>query len=591
MDRNDRNNSENTRQRQGQQSFHRNPQRPPAPDYRSRQRDGSSFDRSGERAARQEGSSRMNSRTGQNSRASDMKYDLPDRPQQRKDPRESIMNDLQTEQDRFSRDPGRQQDRFSRESGNRRIERKDSHTCRTQNGQDRPRDTRNPADSSNSGREDWQREPGNYSRRNDGQREPRRFDSRDSGRDHPQDSRQNRQNARGDSRRFEAQNPQGSRRESRRPDPRDSARQGTQNDRRDRMGNSSRNAHDEEFYNSPRASDPRRRGDGSTRYEGMGEGSVNLSNFDINYKGDGDKGRGFNAPAISTSLLGKPMIIGVFAVAAVLVTIIIFAVVSRGEKKLPDTDTEPAKKYEYNIPDTVTIGGTEINTDSDYIELAEMNITDIGDLSYCYLVNSLFINGNSISDLTAIGDCISLKTLDANTNQISDISALSHLNQLEDVNVSGNQIADLSPLSKLKNLERLSAGQNRISDLTPLADCSSLRQIIISENSVSDLLPIAGLENLTTLEAAKNQISDVSALGTLTNISTLNLSGNNITNIKPLKSLSSLTMLDLSGNPISDVSALSGLKGLLELNLTGTKVSKEDLAQLKKDLSGCTIRK
>ena len=50
-------------------------------------------------------------------------------------------------------------------------------------------------------------------------------------------------------------------------------------------------------------------------------------------------------------------------------------------------------------------------------------------------------------------------------------------------------------------------------------------------------------------------------------------------------------MLDLSGNPISDVSALSGLKGLLELNLTDTKVSKEDFAQLQKDLSGCTIRK
>ena len=50
-------------------------------------------------------------------------------------------------------------------------------------------------------------------------------------------------------------------------------------------------------------------------------------------------------------------------------------------------------------------------------------------------------------------------------------------------------------------------------------------------------------------------------------------------------------MLDLSGNPLSDVSVLSSLKGLLELNLTGTKVSKEDLAQLKKDLSGCQIRK
>ena len=50
-------------------------------------------------------------------------------------------------------------------------------------------------------------------------------------------------------------------------------------------------------------------------------------------------------------------------------------------------------------------------------------------------------------------------------------------------------------------------------------------------------------------------------------------------------------MLDLSNNPISDISGTGSLKGLLELNLTGTKVSKEDLEKLKKDLSGCAIRK
>lgn len=580
LDRNDRNNSDNTRQRQGQQSFHRNPQRPPAPDYRSRQRDNSSYDRSGERSSRQEGSSRMNSRPGQNPRNVETKYDLPDRPQQRRDPRESIMNDEQMNQDRFSRDPGRQSAQQVRQGDNRRFNRQDTG---------RQRDGRSQS------REDWQREPGNYSRRNDGQREPRRFDQHNPGRQNPQDVRNNQDRQR-DSRRFEEQdqrpNTQGSRRDARIADPRGAARMNRPGDRRDRMGNPARSTLDEDFYNSPRASDPRRREDRSTRYDGMSEGAVDLGSFDINYKGDNDASKGlFKAPSISTSALVKPKILAVFAVAAVLITVVIFVAVSKGDKNKTTDLPESKTKYEYNIPETVNIGGIEIKTDSDYIELSGLNITDIGDLSYCYLVNSLFINGNAISDLTPIGDCISLKTIDVSTNQISDISALSHLNQLEDIDVSTNQIADLTPLSKLQKLERLSAGKNRISDLTPLADCSALRQLIISDNSVSDLLPISGLANLTTLEAANNQITDISSLSTLPNISTLNLSGNQITNVKALKSLTSLTMLDLSNNPISDISGIGSLKGLLELNLTGTKVSKEDLEKLKKDLSGCAIRK
>ena len=560
MDKNDRNNSDNTRQRQ---SFHRNPQRPPAPDYRSRQRDNSPFERAGERPVRQDGTSRMNPRQGQNARTTERQFDLPDRYQQRMDPREAILNEELNDKSRFSRDPG---------------------LAGRQTPQGRQRDSRT------TGREDWQREPGNYSRRNDGQRAPRRFDSRDSGRGSSQNMQENQRDRRRSETldtRQEFQNP----RDNRRPDSRNSARQNGQNDRRDRAGNPSRSLHDDDFYSTPRASDPRRRDDRSTRYDGMGEGSIDLGTFDINYKGDSNTSRGFKSPAVSSSLLGKPMILGVFAVSAALITIVIFAVVARGNKPKTTDDTGTESKYEYKIPDTVTIGGTVINTDADYIELAEMNLTDIKDLSHCYLVNSLFINGNSISDISPISDCISLKTIDANSNQISDISALKNLNQLEDIDVSANQVTDLSPLSNLKNLERLSADKNQISDLTPLADCSSLRQLIVSDNSITDLLPIAGLSNLTTLESANNQISDISPLGTLTNISTLNLSGNKISDIKSLKKLSSLTMLDLSGNPISDVSALSGLKGLLELNLTDTKVSKEDFAQLQKDLSGCTIRK
>ena len=373
MDKNDRNNSDNTRQRQ---SFHRNPQRPPAPDYRSRQRDNSPFERAGERPVRQDGTSRMNPRQGQNARTTERQFDLPNRYQQRMDPREAILNEELNDKSRFSRDPG---------------------LAGRQTPQGRQRDSRTSRSETLDTRQDFQ-------------------------------------------------NP----RDNRRPDSRNSARQNGQNDRRDRAGNPSRSLHDDDFYSTPRASDPRRRDDRSTRYEGMGEGSIDLGTFDINYKGDSNTSRGFKSPAVSSSLLGKPMILGVFAVSAALITIVIFAVVARGNKPKTTDDTGTESKYEYKIPDTVTIGGTVINTDADYIELAEMNLTDIKDLSHCYLVNSLFINGNSISDISPISDCISLKTIDANSNQISDISALKNLNQLEDIDVSANQVTDLSPLIVLR---------------------------------------------------------------------------------------------------------------------------------------------
>ena len=568
MDRNDRNNSDNARQRQGQQSFYKTPQRPPSPDYRRQQRDNSAYDRSGERPYQSEGSSRMNARPGLSTRTPERRYELPDRPQQRMDSREAVLNEGQRNSSRFETRGG---------------------AYPAQDRQNRQTDGRMPRQ--NTGKEDWQREPGNYTRRNDGQREPRRYDPRDprSGNDRqptsemPRDSRRFERNAGGD----RPERP----RDARRFEARDSARQSGQNDRRERMGSVARNTHDDDYYNAPRATDPRKRSDKPNRYDGMNEGSVDLGGFDINYKGDSDSQHGSPSLAIAPGILTKPMIIAIFAVAAVIITVIIFSVVSGGKKNNPTGVSGGNKKYEYNIPDSITIGGTKINTDSDYIELAEMNITDISDLSYCYLVSSLFINGNSIDDLTPIGDCISLKTLDANSNRISDIAPLSHLNQISDLDISGNQITDLSPLAKLNQLERLSAGKNQISDISALSGCSSLRQLIISDNTVSDLTPIAGMNNLTTLEAANNQITDILALSGLTNLSTLNLSGNKISDIKAVKTLSSLTILDLSDTAVSDVSSLSSLKGLLELNLTGTNVSKENLDKLKKDLPGCQIRK
>ena len=484
MERNDRNNSENIRRGQGQQqTFRRNPQRPPSPDYSRQQRENASFERRMERHPGQEDGSRGNIRTSQEQRQRERGYDLPDRPQQRRDYRDTLTaqgtgNSRRSEQQEGRRDSGR----FERQ-----------------------------------GAEGYTRENANHVRRN----------------------------------------------------------------RTDKM---QRSSHDDEYYNAPRASDPRRR---EIIHDSAEGGGIDMSSFDINYKGDSAS----SASVRTAGILGKPLILGGFAVAAALIAIIIFAVSNSGKDKQWHNLSADDSTQEYSTPDSITLGGKKIETDSDYIELAEMNISDINALSYCISVKSLFINNNQIADLTAIGDCYLLATLNAGSNQINDISALSHLDKLEDIDISDNQISDLSPLTNLMKLETLNASKNQISDVSPLANVSSLRQLILSDNAVSDIRPLADMTGLTTLELANNGITDISVLNGLSSLSTLNLSGNKISNVKPLKSLSSLTMLDLSGTPVSDVSALGSMKSLLELNLTGTNVSAEDLAALKKELPDCRISK
>ena len=556
MDRNDRNYSDNQRNRQRQQNFHRNPQRPPAPDYSRQQRDNPSFDRRDERASHSESNARMNPRSSRNTRQTERGYDLPDRPQSQRFSAQNVGDRSREGELRGAREADGL--RRSNTSGNY----QNSPSRRIPQNQQEPRDT--------------------FANR---QREPLRDDRRNSFREMAEGER---------SRALTAE----LRRDGRRPVGRD-VRQPQQNDRRFNAADSGRPssqsrcpirdsrsqvAHDDEYYSAPRAADPRRKAD---QYEGMKETGVDLGSFDINYKGDA-----VSPSSAPSGILGKPLLLLGFAGAALAVTVILFFVVSAiGKSGSSSAATKNKSNYEFKVPDSVTIGGTKIKTDTDYIDLAEMNLNEINDLSYCLLINSLFINQNQISDLSPIADCISIKTLDAGSNQISDIAALSHLNQLSDLNVSNNQITDISPLANLTQLETLDASRNRITDISPLANIPAFRQIILSDNGISDLRPLSDMTTLTTLELANNQISDISPISGMGNLSTLNLSGNNISDLKSLKALSSLTLLDLSGNPVSNVSALGNLKNLLELNLTGTKVSKDDLSDLKKALPNCRISK
>jgi hypothetical protein len=170
--------------------------------------------------------------------------------------------------------------------------------------------------------------------------------------------------------------------------------------------------------------------------------------------------------------------------------------------------------------------------------------------------------GNLTSDITPLSGLISLKELHFDYNRVSNISALAKLTNLSILEMYRNSTPDLTPLSGLRNLSELEAGRNGIRDITPLASLTGLIGIGLSSNSISDVSPVSGLTRLVGLSLAINSISDIA----------------------PLSKLTALTGLFLNVNLISDISPLvanAGLAGANTIGLTSNNLSQRNCADLK----------
>lgn len=307
--------------------------------------------------------------------------------------------------------------------------------------------------------------------------------------------------------------------------------------------------------------------------------------FDLNFGEDKNEEASRKAPKAGNS--SRPVVISAMLLAAVMLTIVIFAVTTKDKKQNYVTDSDG--RVQYVIPEKIKIANQRIRTDTDAIDLAECGLTDINDLSYCFLVQSLFLQGNQITDITPLKGCTALQTLDLSGNNIADIGALSDMTKLSDLKLQKNHIYDLAPLEDKAAMEYLDISHNEVYEVYSLSNMGSLRQLYASYNSISDISSLATLTSLTTLELANNDIYDISVLVNMTDLASLVLANNNIQSVRALSTMTNLKILDLSGNPITDISPLSSLSSLLELNLKGTSVSAEDVAALRKALPDCNI--
>ena len=189
------------------------------------------------------------------------------------------------------------------------------------------------------------------------------------------------------------------------------------------------------------------------------------------------------------------------------------------------------------------------------------------------IVNSRWVNSNSISDLSPLADLTSLTLLELDDNNISSISSLSNLTSLTTLTLDDNNISSISSLSNLTSLTQLWLPGNDISDISSLSNLTSLTGLSLASNDISSISSLSNLTSLTSLQLQSNNISSISSLSNLTSLTELHLPGNNISSISALSNLTSLTYLTLQGNDISSISSLSNLTSLTTLDLRSNNIS------------------
>jgi hypothetical protein len=156
------------------------------------------------------------------------------------------------------------------------------------------------------------------------------------------------------------------------------------------------------------------------------------------------------------------------------------------------------------------------------------------------------------------------KTLDLNNLSLTEIPNLSQHTWVTELRLNNNKLHDISALSSLTDLTNLRLNKNLIKNIDSLAGLTNLTHLWLSINKIKDLSSLSRLTNLTELLLDNNDIRDIGSLSGLTNLTELRLNNNLIENIDPLAGLTNLTYLWLYDNFIRDFSALSSLHAMCE---------------------------
>ena len=213
-------------------------------------------------------------------------------------------------------------------------------------------------------------------------------------------------------------------------------------------------------------------------------------------------------------------------------------------KSKPDSVNTPETIAEDPLaPDVqlVTVAGQTFPDDTTEVDLSDLGITDISELSALPSLITVNLEKNNISDVAPLSSLGILTYLNLNDNQISNISPLGAINGLVSAELARNNISDITAMGSQKRLWRLDLSDNQVSDVTPLGHLSELKLLYLANNNISDVTPLSTLKNIYLLDLSNNNISDVTPL--------LALNGSESEADDDVESI--ITRLTLSGNPLT----------------------------------------
>lgn len=208
------------------------------------------------------------------------------------------------------------------------------------------------------------------------------------------------------------------------------------------------------------------------------------------------------------------------------------------------------------------------------LDLSELGLEQIPDLSLLTHLRVLNLSGNLISKLEGLDNLGSLQRLDLDGNQISRLEGLDNFGSLRQLYLNRNQISKLEGLGNLGSLQRLYLFGNQISKLEGLDSLCSLQHLHLSDNQISKLEGLDRLRSLEILGLNSNQISKLEGLNSFDSLRELYLSQNRISKLEGLDNLGSLQQLYLSYNQISKLEDLDSRGSLLGLWLDNNQISK-----------------
>lgn len=225
-----------------------------------------------------------------------------------------------------------------------------------------------------------------------------------------------------------------------------------------------------------------------------------------------------------------------------------------------------------------------IHTEIRFLDLHDLNITELPDLSEFKALEILLLDDNPIQDISALDGNTKLTSLSIKNTKIEKIPSLP---SLIDFHVENTSLDDISFLkNNAPQMTGLGLVNTAIQDFSVTADMHSLMDLEIGNTdrplNDSELQLIRNNDSITRLRLVCSDYGDISSIAKMNGLTKLLIEGTALreTDTVMISKLKSLTALVLDGCHLKEFDFLKAMKKLEGLSLRNNEIT--DLTPLKK---------